>query len=76
MTRYELAVTLDRLVRDIEAAHKPLSAAPDLPVRLSAGMPAGAATALTHLVGGGFLPRELASGAQGRTGPVTAARTG
>lgn len=58
VTRYELAVTLDRLVRYIEASHKPLSAAPPRPVAVPAATPAAAAAALKHLVGSGYLTRK------------------
>ena len=72
VTRYELAVTLDRLVRDIEAAHKPLSAAPDTPVHFPKTMPVATAQALSHLVGGGFLPPRSSLVVKNGTQPVTA----
>ncbi len=56
VTRYELAVTLDRFVRDIEAARRPLSAGPDAPTHFHRPRPAAADASLRHLVGGGFLP--------------------
>jgi len=57
VTRYELAVTLDRFVRYVEAARKPLHPAEktisiDMPIRASKAEGA----ALTHLVSQGFLP--------------------
>jgi hypothetical protein len=55
VTRYELAVILDRLVRDMEAAHRPLSALPPSRVTVPKGTPAAPAAALKHLVGNGFL---------------------
>lgn len=75
VTRYELAVVLDRLVRDMEAAHKPLSAAPPSHVTLPKGTPHDAAAALKHLVGNGFLPKDSALLTQPGTQPVTARET-
>ena len=72
MTRYELAVTLDRLVRDMEAAHQPLSADPDKPVHLPRPAPAGVQAALGHLVGGGFLPVDSPLVVRSGAKPVTA----
>lgn len=56
VTRYELAVALDRFVRYIEAAHKPLHAevthpAPSFPRKSSPAV----RQALAHLVSNGFL---------------------
>lgn len=57
VTRYELAVALDRFVRYIEAARKPLHPAPaQTPVTLAPTVPPAARAALTHLTGNGFLP--------------------
>ena len=57
VTRYELAVTLDRFVRYIEAARKPLHAAENpLPVSVPARASKAEGAALTHLVSQGFLP--------------------
>ena len=75
VTRYELAVTLDRLVRDMEAARKPLSAAPDRPVRFGKQMPATVEAALRHLVGGGFLPARSSLVVKDGGKPVTAQET-
>ncbi|MBV9849782.1 MAG: S-layer homology domain-containing protein [Armatimonadetes bacterium] len=75
VTRYELAVTLDRLVRDMEAAHKPLSAAPDRPVRFRKPLPPGVQSALGHLVGGGFLPARSPLVIKDGGRPVTAQET-
>ena len=72
VTRYELAVTLDRLVRDIEASRAPLSATPDKPVQLPKPVPAGPRAALSHLVGGGFLPTNSPLVVQSGAKPVTA----
>lgn len=56
VTRYELALTLDRLVRYLEAAHKPLSvhAAPPV-VALPAKADTRTRQALAHLARGGFI---------------------
>ena len=72
VTRYELAVTLDRLVRYMEDAHKPLSATPDRPVHLPKAAPSAAQAALRHLVGGGFLPTTSPIVIKDGTKPVTA----
>ncbi len=58
VTRYELAVTLDRFVRYMEAARKPLHpAAKPVPVKAPARASQAEAAALTHLVSQGFLPK-------------------
>lgn len=75
VTRYELAVVLDRLVRDIEAAHKPLSAVPPSRVTVPKGTPTDAASALKHLVGNGFLPADTPLMMKPGTAPVTARQT-
>lgn len=56
VTRYELALTLDRLVRYLEAAHKPLSAqiTPGAVV-LPKAANAKTRQALVHLAQGGFI---------------------
>lgn len=57
VTRYELAVTLDRFVRYMEAVHKPLHVeSHPQAVPLSAHVPSEARLALTHLVSQRFLP--------------------
>ncbi len=57
VTRYELAVTLDRFVRYMEAAHKPLHTEARPPsVSVSPQAPPEARRALTHLVSQHFLP--------------------
>lgn len=56
VTRYELAVTLDRLVRYMEAGRKPLSAgAKQGAVPLPASIDANTRFALAHLAQGGFI---------------------
>ncbi len=72
VTRYELAVVLDRLVRDMEAAHRPLSATPPVPARVPPGTPAAPAAALRHLIGGGFLPPDSPLLTRPGARPVTA----
>ena len=72
VTRYELAVTLDRLVRYIEAARQPLSAVPDAPMAFPKTVPAPVQAALSHLVGGGFLPAKSPLVVKDGTRPVTA----
>ncbi len=57
VTRYELAVTLDRFVRYVEAARKPLHPAEKpAPVTVPARASKAEGAALTHLVSQGFLP--------------------
>jgi hypothetical protein len=56
VTRYELAVTLDRLVRYFEASQKPLTPAPRAgAVTLPKDAPAPVMQALSHLAAGGYL---------------------
>jgi len=57
VTRYELAVALDRFVRYIETARKPLHSE-TVPVSqsLTAQAPLAAKQAIQHLVSNGFLP--------------------
>ena len=75
VTRYELAVVLDRLVRDMEAAHKPLSVLPPSRVSVPKGTPRDAAAALRHLVGSGFLPPDSPLLTKPGAQPVTARET-
>ena len=57
VTRYELAVALDRFVQYIETGRKPLHAQNfPAPTRLPASANPGQRQALTHLVTNGFLP--------------------
>lgn len=57
VTRYELALALDRMVRYMEAGRKPLSPGTPLPAaKLPAGANAPTKQALSHLTQGGFLP--------------------
>ncbi len=57
VTRYELAVVLDRFVRYMEAGKKPLSPTPMKPAAtLPPLAPPDARAALTHLTTQGFLP--------------------
>ena len=59
VTRYELAVTLDRFVRYVEAARKPLHPAEKpVPVSVPARATQAEGAALTHLVSQGFLPAD------------------
>ncbi len=56
VTRYELALTLDRLVRYMEAGRKPLSAGgKQNPVKLPAHANMPTQQALSHLAQGGFI---------------------
>ena len=56
VTRYELAVTLDRLVRYFEASQKPLTPAPRAgSITLPKNAPASVMQALSHLASGGYL---------------------
>ena len=57
VTRYELAVALDRFVQYIEAGRKPLHAQTfPAPTHLPAAANPAQRQALTHLITGGFLP--------------------
>lgn len=56
VTRYELAVALDRFVRYIENGRKPLSPGPRGTARVPAAAPPDAKAALAHLADGRFLP--------------------
>lgn len=57
VTRYELAVALDRFVRYIEAGRQPLHAQTfPVPIKIGPGASPSQRQALTHLVSNGFLP--------------------
>ena len=57
VTRYELAVVLDRFINYIEAGRKPLTTAPaKTNIPISAAAPLPVKTALKHLAGMSFLP--------------------
>ena len=58
VSRYELAVTLDRFVRYIEAGRKPLHPTQARTPALPSNAPADAKQALTHLTQNGFLPAD------------------
>jgi hypothetical protein len=59
VTRYELAVTLDRLVNYIEEGRKPLHpTAPPQPVRVPSKASATVRAALTHLTADNFIPSD------------------
>jgi hypothetical protein len=72
VTRYELAVVLARLVHQMEAAHKPLSALPPVRVSVPKSTPVAAAHALKQLIGEGFLPKNTPLLTKPGTQPVTA----
>jgi len=56
VTRYELALTLDRLVRYLEAGRKPLASRPtQSPVKIPASADAKTRQALMHLAQEGFI---------------------
>ena len=73
VTRYELAVTLDRFVRYIEAAHKPLHAEVLSPAKAAAQAPLAAQQALQHLTSNGFLDPNSSLVTRSGKGNVTAA---
>ena len=73
VTRYELAVTLDRFVRYIEAAHKPLHAEVLSPAKVAAQAPLAAQQALQHLTSHGFLDPNSSLVTRSGKGNVTAA---
>ena len=76
VTRYELAVALDRFVSYIEAGRKPLHAqAFPVPARLAPAASPVQRRALTHLVGGGFLPKSSPLLTKSGNAPVTAQET-
>lgn len=73
VTRYELAVALDRFVRYIEAGRRPLHPTKaQTPVPLPPRAPAAAKQALAHLTQGGFLPAKSPLLTRDGTKPVTA----
>jgi hypothetical protein len=76
VTRYELAVALDRFVQYVEAGRKPLHAqAFPVPASLSATARPAARQALTYLVGNGFLPVKSPLVTKSGSGLVTAKET-
>ena len=76
VTRYELAVALDRFVQYIEAGRKPLHAQTfPAPARLAPTASAAQRQALTHLVTNGFLPASSPLVTQSGAGLVTAKET-
>ncbi len=76
VTRYELAVALDRFVSYIEAGRKPLHAqAFPVPARLSPAANPAERQALTHLVANGFLPKSSPLVTKNGSVPVTAKET-
>ena len=76
VTRYELAVALDRFVQYIEAGRKPLHAQTyPAPAHLPAAASPAQRQALTHLVANGFLPASSPLVTQSGNGFVTAKET-
>lgn len=76
VTRYELAVALDRFVQYIEAGRKPLHAQTfPAPAPFAPAATAGQRQALTHLVTSGFLPASSPLVTQNGAAPVTAKET-
>ncbi len=76
VTRYELAVALDRFVQYIEAGRKPLHAQTfPAPAHLPAAANPAQRQALTHLVTSGFLPAASPLVTQSGAGLVTAKET-
>jgi hypothetical protein len=74
VTRYELAVTLDRFVRYIEAARKPLHAEVVSPApKVAAQAPQAAQQAIRHLTSNGFLSSNSSIVTRSGKGNVTAA---
>lgn len=71
VTRYELAVVLDRFVRYMEQGRKPLSPSKPVPVPQAKVM----SPTLTHLIGNGFLPVGTPLRVKDGTRPVTAQET-
>ncbi len=73
VTRYELAVALDRFVRYIEAGRKPLHpTTAQAPAPLAPRAPADAKQARAHLTQGGFLPAKSPLLTRDGTKPATA----
>ena len=76
VTRYELAVALDRFVTYIEAGRKPLHAQTfPVPASLAPAANPAQRQALTHLVADGFLPKSSPLVTKNGTAPVTAKET-
>lgn len=76
VTRYELAVALDRFVSYIEAGRKPLHAQIfPVPAPLAPTASAAERGALTHLVANGFLPKNSPLVTKNGSVPVTAKET-
>ncbi len=76
VTRYELAVALDRFVRYIEAGRTPLHAQTfPAPAHLPAATSLAQRQALTHLVANGFLPAASPLVTQNGSALVTAKET-
>jgi len=76
VTRYELAVALDRFVRHIEAGRQPLHAQTfPSPKILAPAASLVQRQALTHLVASGFLPAKSPLVTQNGSGLVTAKET-
>lgn len=74
VTRYELAVTLDRFVRYIESSRKPLHAETiPSPAKLAANAPQPARQAIQHLVSNGFLKPTSSLLVRGGNGKASAA---
>ncbi len=76
VTRYELAVALDRFVQYVEAGRRPLHAQTfPAPAHLPAGTNSVQRQALTHLVANGFLPVSSPLITRNGAGLVTAKET-
>ena len=75
VTRYELAVVLDRFVRYMEQGRKPLSQVKPVSIPMAKVIPAAPARALSHLVDNGFLPVNTPLYAKDGTHPATAQET-
>lgn len=76
VTRYELAVALDRFVQYLEAGRKPLHAQTfPVPKKLALAADAVQRQALTHLVTNGFLPAKSPLVTKNGNGLVTAKET-
>ena len=76
VTRYELAVALDRFVSYIEAGRKPLHAQTfPVPTRLAPAADPVQRLALTHLVANGFLPKNSPLVTENGSAFVTAKET-
>ena len=76
VTRYELAVALDRFVQYLEAGRKPLHAQIfPVPKKFAPAADTAQRQALTHLVVNGFLPAKSSLVTQNGNGLVTAKET-